>query len=69
MLNSYNYIARVWEPSIENLFIHFNYIEFSRNNVKNKNFQMEIDKMNINLSDMSISFTLNSLSKWIIKLL
>ena len=68
-LNSYNYKALVWEPSIEKFYMRFKHREYNDNNIKNREFYMKIDNMNINLSDMSISFTLKALSNWIIKLL
>ena len=66
LLSSYNYISSVWEPTIEKLFIHFSYEE--KNEYKSKNIKFELDRMNINISDMSISFTLSSLNNWINKL-
>ena len=69
LLSSYNYISCVWEPTIENIFIQFNYLEYTNNKNKNKNFQIDANKMNMNISDMSISFTLNSLNNWIKKLI
>ena len=38
-------------------------------NNQNKNFQIDLNKMNINISDMSISFTLNELNNWVKKLI
>ena len=67
LLLSYNYISCVWEPTIEKVFIRFSYDE--KNQLKRKNFQIAIDKMNINISDMSISFTLTTLNNWIKKLI
>ena len=69
LLSSYNYISCVWEPTIENIFIQFNYIEYTNNKNKNRTFQIDANKMFINISDMSISFTLNSLNNWIKKLI
>ena len=69
LLNSYNYISCVWEPTIEKVFIQFNYLEYSNNKNINRNFQIDVNKMNINISDMSISFTLNSLNNWVKKLI
>ena len=67
LLSSYNYISCVWEPTIERLFIQFFYHE--KNEAKSKNFKIDVEKMNINISDMSISFTLSSLDNWIKKLI
>ena len=69
LLNSYNYISCVWEPTIEQVFIQLNYIEYYNNQNINKNFQIDLNKMNINISDMSISFTLNALNNWVKKLI
>ena len=66
LLSSYNYISCVWEPTIEKLFIQFLYEE--KNEYKSKNIKIDLDRMNINISDMSISFTLSSLNNWIKKL-
>ena len=67
LLLSYNYISCVWEPTIEKTFIQFLYEE--KNQSKSKFFTIELNKMNINISDMSISFTLSSLNNWIKKLI
>jgi hypothetical protein len=66
-LFSYNYISCVWEPSIENIFVQLNYQE-NKMDMK-KYFNINIDKMNVNISDMSLSFTLNSLNSWVKKLI
>ena len=66
-LSSYNYISCVWEPSIENIFVQLNYQE-NKMDMK-KYFNINIDKMNVNISDMSLSFTLNSLNSWVKKLI
>ena len=67
LLSSYNYISCIWEPTIEKLFIQFLYEE--KNEYRSKNFKIDLDRMNINISDMSISFTLSSLNNWIKKLI
>ena len=69
LLSSYNYISCVWEPTIEKSFFNFRYRENIEIIQKNKNFEIDVQKMNINISDMSISFTLNTLNKWIKKLI
>ena len=66
-LSSYNYISCVWEPTIENIFVQLNYQENKIDMMKH--FNINIDKMNVNISDMSLSFTLNSLNNWIKKLI
>ena len=67
LLSSYNYISCIWEPTIEKIKIQFSYQE--DNQYKSKNFQIELDILNINISDMSISFTLSSLNNWIKKII
>ena len=61
ILSSYNYISCVFEPTIEKLPIHFTY----KNENANENFCISIKQLNVNLSDMSISFTLVALNNWI----
>ena len=66
ILNSYNYISRVWEPSIEK--VHFNLKYLEQNDATNSHrFIFDIDQILVNFSDMSISFTLVSLNNWIKK--
>ena len=67
LLSSYNYISCIWEPTIEKIKIQFSYQE--DNQYKSKNFHIELDILNINISDMSISFTLSSLNNWIKKII
>ena len=67
LLSSYNYIARVWEPIIEKLVIKFSYEE--KKEALSKIFKIDLDRMNINISAMMISFTLISLNNWINKLI
>ena len=65
-LNSYNSISRVWEPAIEKVHFNFKYVE-QNDAAKSHRFIFDIDQILINLSDMSISFTLVSLNNWIKK--
>ena len=66
-LFSYNYIACIWEPTIENTIIKFSNIYTKGSiDVTNK-YKAEINNININLSDMAISFTLLTLNNWIDK--
>ena len=67
LLSSYNYISCIWEPTIEKLLVQFFYEE--KNECCSKFFKIILDRMNINISDMSISFTLSSLNNWIKKLI
>ena len=59
-LNSYNYIACIWEPLIEKTEINFSYLKNEK-----INFYFENYDLLINLSDMNISFILVSLNNWI----
>ena len=63
-LLSYNYIACVWEPTVENTVIKFSNLYIKREYEISNKFKLEIDNININLSDMAISFTLMSLNNW-----
>ena len=64
ILYSYNYISRIWEPTIEKVHFSMKYLE--QNDATNSHrFIFDIDQISINLSDMSISFTLVSLNNWI----
>ena len=64
ILYSYNYISRVWEPTIEKVHLSLKYLE-QDDATKSHRFIFDIDQILINLSDMSISFTLVSLNNWI----
>ena len=66
ILYSYNYIARVWEPTIEKVPLSLKYIE-QDDAAKSHRFIFDIEQILVNLSDMSISFTLVSLNNWIQK--
>ena len=61
-LFSYNYIACVWEPTIENTNIKFSNLYIEKELQISNKFRLEINNININLSDMAISFTLLSLN-------
>ena len=61
-LNSFNYIACIWEPTIEITNINLQY-----NNKDKCAFFIEDNELLINLSDMNISFVLGSLNNWIKK--
>ena len=61
-LNSFNYIACIWEPTIEITNIKLQY-----NNKDKCAFFIEDNELLINLSDMNISFVLGSLNNWIKK--
>ena len=67
-LFSYNYISCIWEPTLEKTIVEINNsINNSTKEKKGKNRQMNIilDKLNINLSDMAISFTLLAFNNWL----
>ena len=61
-LNSFNYIACIWEPTIENTNIKLQYLQHDKTS-----FIIEDNELLINLSDMNISFVLGSLNNWIKK--
>ena len=66
-LFSYNYIACIWEPTIEKTIIKFS-SSYSEKGIDIYNKMMlQIDNININLSDMAISFALMSFNNWIEK--
>ena len=67
LLFSYNYLACIWEPTIEKTMIKFT-SSYSKKGIDiNNNMGLEINNIDINLSDMAISFTLMSLNNWIEK--
>ncbi len=61
-LNSFNYIACIWEPTIENTNIKLQFLKNDKTS-----FIIEDNELLINLSDMNISFVLGSLNNWIKK--
>ena len=61
-LFSYNYIACIWEPTIENTIIKLSNLYIQRELEISNKLKLEINNININLSDMAISFTLLSLN-------
>ena len=66
-LFSYNYIACIWEPTIEKTIIKFS-SSYSEKGIDIYNKMMlQIDNININLSDMAISYDLISINNWIEK--
>ena len=64
ILYSYNYISRVWEPTIEKVPLSMKYLE-QDDAAKSHRFIFELEQILVNLSDMSISFTLVALNNWI----
>ena len=68
-ISSYNYISGIWEPTLENTLIKYQlkYANNSDDKETTINGKAIIDKMNINLSDMSISFALLIFRNWIYK--
>ena len=64
ILYSYNYISRIWEPTIEKVRFSLKYLE-QNDATKSHRFIFDIEQIMVNLSDMSISFTLVSLNNWI----
>ena len=63
IFSTYNYIACIWEPVIEKMFINSNGIY--RNNYE---INIGIDNLLMNFSDMAISFTLIIFNDWLTKL-
>ena len=67
ILFSYNYLACIWEPTIEKTMVKFSSSYSKKGIDENNNMLVEINNININLSDMAISFTLMSLNNWLEK--
>ena len=75
LVNSFNYIARVWEPNVEKCGITIesiiSLVGGARNaviDIKNENRSQDSntnENLLINISDMNISFVLKSLSNWL----
>ena len=64
LLSSYNYISCIWEPILEDIFIKTKYdFSFDKKESEN-NIIIDIDEINMNLSDMAISLILNILQNW-----
>ena len=68
ILYSYNYIACVWEPTIEKIDIKYDETLKKEKDKKLNKKAITLDKLLINLSDMAISFTLLTFNNWIKKL-
>ena len=64
VISSYNYIACVWEPTIEKLPIKL----IGERKKNQYQINSEIKSLLVNLSDMSISFTLLTFNNWLTKL-
>ena len=64
LLSSYNYIARVLEPILENMSLNLKY-DFSFESKNSQNIaDIDIKEVNMNLSDMAISSTLIIFQNW-----
>ena len=61
---SYNYIACKWEPSIEKTSAKLINKYRSEPNISENKLEVQINNLNVNLSDMSISFTLLTFNNW-----
>ena len=68
ILSSYNYIACIWEPTIEKTLVKLNNKYEKNEGLKNNKLNIDISTININLSDMAISYTLLTFNKWLAKL-
>jgi hypothetical protein len=64
-LFSYNYISCVWEPTLEKTLIEINNKSKNEKIGKKRKMKILLDKLNINLSDMAISFTLLAFNNWL----
>ena len=64
-LFSYNYIACIWEPTIEKTIIKFS--NFYKKDMfgMNNTIKIDLNSLSINLSDMAISFTLLTFNNWL----
>ena len=68
ILFSYNYIACIWEPTIEKTTIKLTNFYIKENSGINNKVKIELNNISINLSDMAISFTLLTFNNWLKKL-
>ena len=64
-LFSYNYISCIWEPTLEKTLVEINNKSKHEKTGKNRIMKILLDKLNINLSDMAISFTLLAFNNWL----
>ena len=67
-LYSYNYIACIWEPTIEKTIIRISNIYKKDTLGINNKLKIDLNSIAINLSDMAISFTLLTFNNWLKKL-
>ena len=67
ILYSFNYISCIWEPTIEKTNIICNCDYNLKNGIKMNSINFIIDEVNINISDMAISFTLLTFNNWYTK--
>jgi len=67
-ISSYNYISCIWEPTLEKTNIKCKYEYKDSKGNKNNSYNININDLLINLSDMSISFTLLTFNNWLKKL-
>ena len=68
VLFSYNYIACIWEPTIDKTTIKFSNILKKEVLGTNNKLKIDLNSISINLSDMAISFTLLTFNNWLNKL-
>ena len=64
-LFSYNYISCIWEPTLEKTLVEINNKSKHEKTGQNRIMKFILDKLNINLSDMAISFTLLAFNNWL----
>ena len=67
ILYSFNYISCIWEPTIEKTNIICNCFYDIKNGIKINLINFIINEININISDMAISFTLLTFNNWYTK--
>ena len=63
-LSSYNNISSKWEPLIENIIMNIKYNFAFAKIKKENNINIDINEINMNLSDMNISTTLVIFQNW-----
>ena len=67
-LNYYNDIYKIWEPVTEDLIIRLDYILKKEKNNLVDNYNFEINKLILNISELFINTLLIKLDSWIYKL-
>ena len=68
LINYYNDNIKIWEPLTEDLIIKLDYIIKNENNHLIDNYTLEINKLNLNISDEFINILLIRLNNWLFEL-